>query len=144
MALVFPYALDVLRVALALARNRGGGRRSKARIGEGEGHLARDKGAEHAAVGMVDDAPASRSAAAAGIDGEAFRGVEGNCWFLLYRLRSRRCHSAGRSVFGSCIVRLCLLGGGARGRKAVPMRAAGQFEKLSFAVKARFCVGWTG
>src|SRR6516225_5383127 len=75
----------------------------------------------------------------------AFRGVERNCWFLLYRLRSRRCHSAGRFYFGSCcIARLRLLGGdGAPSRKAAPRHAAGQLRELSFVLKGRFCAGWT-
>src|SRR6516165_11867536 len=91
-------------------------------------------------------AATSRCAAiAAGIDGEAFRVVERNCWFLLYRLRSRRCHSAGRFYFGSCcIARLRLLGGdGAPSRKAAPRDAAGQLRELSFVLKGRFCAGWT-
>jgi hypothetical protein len=58
MALVFPDALHVLRVALALACNRGGGRRGDSRVGEGDGQFARGEGADYLALGVVDDAPA--------------------------------------------------------------------------------------
>jgi len=58
MALVFPDALHVLRVALALACNWGSGGRGDARVGEGDGQFARGEGADYLALGVVDDAPA--------------------------------------------------------------------------------------
>src|SRR5215472_17279697 len=58
MALVFPDALHVLRVALALTCNWGSGGRGDARVGEGDGQFARGEGADYLALGVVYDAPA--------------------------------------------------------------------------------------